>query len=98
MSRELEPREREYLRQLGRRVRVCRLVAGLTQEELAARSGVHRVTVSNIERGDHGAGVLTYLRLSRPLDVWMGALLDEVTPAADPGADPGADRAEGLPS
>lgn len=94
MSRELQPAEQEYLRQLGRRVRVCRLVAGLTQEELAVRSGVHRATLGTIERGEHAAGVLTYLRLSRPLGVWMGALLDEESHAVDPAAD----RAEGLPS
>ena len=98
MSRELEPWERGYLQQLGRRVRVCRLFMGLTQEELAAGSGVHRVTLSSIERGDHAAGVLTYLRLSRPLGVWMGALLVEESSAVDPAAGPGADRAEGLPS
>lgn len=94
MSRRVEDPERAYLRLVGRRVRVCRLSVGLSQEELAARAGVHRVTVNNIERGGHGAGVLTYLRLSRPLGVWMGVLLDEETPAAA-GV---ADRAEGLPS
>lgn len=90
----MEPRAREYLRAVGRRVRVFRLSAGLSQEELAARAGVHRVTLSAIERGAHGAGALTYLRLSRPLGVEMGALLDEDTSATVAGAD----RAEGLPS
>ena len=80
MSRRVEDPERAYLLLVSRRVRAFRILAGLTQEELAGRAVMSRVTLGGVERGDRGAGVLTYLRLSRALGVRMGALLDEGAP------------------
>jgi hypothetical protein len=37
--------------------------------------------VSSIERGERNAGVLTLLKLTRGLDVPIGALLDEFPPS-----------------
>ena len=42
------------------------------------RSGlrVSRVTLGSVERGEHPASVLTYIRLARTLDLPLAELLD----------------------
>jgi transcriptional regulator with XRE-family HTH domain len=69
--------ERPYLRLVSRRVRSRRVLVGITQEELATRAAVSRVTLGSVERGDHAATLLTYLKVARTLGVPMGSLLDE---------------------
>lgn len=64
-----------WLRTVGMRVRLTRVVRGDSQEQLGRRAGVSRVTVGSIERGDHPAAVTTYRRLSNALDVDLGQLL-----------------------
>jgi transcriptional regulator with XRE-family HTH domain len=49
-----------------------------SQDALAVRSGVSRVTLGSIERGEHPAGLLTYVRLGRALSVPLADLLDGV--------------------
>jgi transcriptional regulator with XRE-family HTH domain len=73
--------EVEYLRWVSRRIRAARVLAGITQDQLAKRASLSRVTLSGIERGSHSAGLLTYRQLSVCLGVRMSWLLDEETPA-----------------
>jgi len=47
-----------------------------SQAKLGARAGVSRVTVGSIERADHPAGVLAYVRLARAIDLPLTELLD----------------------
>jgi DNA-binding XRE family transcriptional regulator len=68
-----------YLAHVGFRVRTARRWPGIRQDELAELAGVSRVTLSSIERGEHPAGVLTYLKIARALGVRMGDLLNEET-------------------
>lgn len=77
MSRGAGRSEPEYLRLVSRRLRAFRVLAGVTQEELAILADMSRVTLGSLERGEHAATLLTYLRLARVLGVDMGALLDE---------------------
>lgn len=67
--------EREWLRAVGLRVRLARVVTRETQDGLAARAGVSRVTLGSIERGDHPAVVLTYVRIARALGLSLDELL-----------------------
>jgi transcriptional regulator with XRE-family HTH domain len=67
--------EREWLAEVGMRVRVARVRRRETQEQLAARAAVSRVTLGTIERGDHEAGVSTYARLARILGLQLDELL-----------------------
>lgn len=83
----------EFLRALGRRLRLFRLLRELSQEELAAVSGMSRSFVSIIEHGAHGVDVVRLFRLAAALDVSLLTLLDVGSPPA-----PGANRSEGLPS
>lgn len=68
--------EREWLIEVGMRVLLARVRARESQEELATRAGVSRVTVGSIERADHPAVVLAYRRLSEALGLTLGELLD----------------------
>jgi transcriptional regulator with XRE-family HTH domain len=58
------------------RVRLGRVARRESQEELGARAGVSRVTVGSVERADHPAGVLAYVRLAKAIGVPVGDLLD----------------------
>jgi XRE family transcriptional regulator, aerobic/anaerobic benzoate catabolism transcriptional regulator len=66
-----------FLRDLGLRVRLFRVARGLSQDQLARVSGVSRVTLGSIERGEHAASLLAYRKLARALDRDLGELLGE---------------------
>ena len=52
---------------VGSNLREKRLVAGLTQEEIAERCGVTRQTIIAVERGNYVPSVLLALRLAQAL-------------------------------
>lgn len=68
--------ERAWLLAVGMRVRLGRVALRESQDGLAARAGVSRVTLGSIERGEHQAAVLTYVRLARVLGRPLAELLD----------------------
>lgn len=66
------------LEALGRAVRRAREAAGLSQEQLAERSGLHRNYVGGIERGERNVGLRAFLSLAtalgiRPSKLFAGA-------------------------
>jgi transcriptional regulator with XRE-family HTH domain len=56
-------------------LRKLRLKAGLSQEELAFRSGLDRTYVSALERGVYNASVITIEKLADTLKVEPSVLL-----------------------
>jgi transcriptional regulator with XRE-family HTH domain len=60
---------------LGIRIAFYREKRGLTQEGLARRAWIHRVTLANIERGAEQPTVDTLQRIARALRVPVGDLL-----------------------
>lgn len=68
--------ERVWLRTVGMRIRLGRVASRESQDALAVRAGVSRVTLGSVERGDHPAGLLTYVRLGRAIKVPLAELLD----------------------
>ncbi|WP_186525950.1 helix-turn-helix domain-containing protein [Leekyejoonella antrihumi] len=60
----------------GARVAELRREQGMSQAELAAASGVDRVTVSRVERGLQDLGVVRLVALADALDRLPGDLLD----------------------
>ena len=59
----------------GNRVRALRHRLGISQEELAARSGLHRTYVGGIERGERNPSLVNIGRIAdalkvRPLDLF----------------------------
>ena len=66
-----------YLATVGLRIRLYRIALGESQDAFARRAGVSRVTLGAIERGEHGAGILTYRTLAAGLGRDIGELLSE---------------------
>lgn len=75
------PGEADYLRAVGLRVRLTRMARRLSQDELARRAEVSRVTLGAVERGEHGAQSITFHRLAAALDVEIGGMVSgQVSP------------------
>lgn len=56
-------------------VRRLRLEAGMSQEELAERAGVHRTYIGMLERGEKNVTIYNIERIAKALEVEAGALL-----------------------
>ena len=61
---------------LGSNLKAARKKLGLTQEEVAARSGVHATEVSRIEAGKRDPQVSTVERLAGAVELRPGQLLE----------------------
>ena len=61
---------------LGKNLRAARKKLGLTQEEVAERSGVQAGEVSRIERGKRDPQVSTLEKLAEAVETPPGRLLD----------------------
>jgi transcriptional regulator with XRE-family HTH domain len=68
----------EDLKKLGARIRELRETAGISQEELADRAGLHRTYVGGIERGERNVGVLNLVQIARALKVKPADLLARI--------------------
>lgn len=66
-----EPRKR-----LGARIRALREERGLTQEQLAVRSGLHRTYVSALENGARNTSVDNLWRVAEAFGLPLSELLD----------------------
>ncbi|HTR75365.1 MAG TPA: helix-turn-helix transcriptional regulator [Solirubrobacterales bacterium] len=61
---------------LGANLKAARTKLGLTQEQVAERSGVHPTEVSRIEAGKRDPQVSTIEKLARAVELRPGELLD----------------------
>ena len=64
-------------RRVGRNVRQIRKERGLTQEDLAFESGLHRTYISSVERGIRNPTVLVLADIATALRVSAARLLEE---------------------
>jgi DNA-binding XRE family transcriptional regulator len=62
---------------LGARLRELRLEAGLTQAELARRTGIHRPNIARVEAGRHTPSLETLARLAMAMGVSTTRVLSE---------------------
>lgn len=53
----------------GKRLKQFRTQAGLLQEDLAKRSGVHHITISRIEQNGEGCKIGTARKLAKGLKI-----------------------------
>ena len=65
------------LREIGRAIRAEREARGLSQEELADRSGLHRNYIGGIERGERNVGVKALLRIAEAFNVHPTDILSQ---------------------
>jgi len=61
-------------KQFGERVRELRLAKGLSQEELAFKSGVHRTYLGGIERGERNPSLKNIAAIAEALGVSLSEL------------------------
>lgn len=59
----------------GAAVRVARTVRGISQEELAHRSGIDRSYLGAIERGEQNSGLLHLVRMATALNTTVSDLM-----------------------
>lgn len=64
-----------HLRAFGARVRALRERAGVSQEALADRAGLHRTYVGSVERGERNISLANIHRLADALGVAPAELL-----------------------
>lgn len=64
-------------RRLGRVISRRRVDAGLSQEELSERAGLHVTYLSGIERGKRNPSVAVLVRVGSALGILGSALLEE---------------------
>ncbi len=63
-------------KRLGKQIRTLRHAKGWTQEELAARSGLHPTYIGGIERGERNVGFDNLIKIAAALREHPSALFD----------------------
>jgi transcriptional regulator with XRE-family HTH domain len=63
---------------LGAAVRDLRKQAGISQEALAERSGLHRTYIGGIERGERNVSLANIVSIARALRVSPSKLLERI--------------------
>ena len=71
------PISNDPLTTFGARVRELRQAAGISQEELAHRAGMHRTYVGSVERGERNVAILSLRKIATALRVTPAELLTE---------------------
>lgn len=61
--------EKVLLVAFGERVRVLRKQAGISQEELGGRAGLHRTYVADVERGARNLSLVSINKLANGLNI-----------------------------
>jgi DNA-binding XRE family transcriptional regulator len=69
----------QWTRFISKRIRKARKAAGLTQVELAERSGIPQSHISRLENGEHSPSAQTLKRLAQALNVPY----EDLDPSAD---------------
>jgi transcriptional regulator with XRE-family HTH domain len=70
--------EKQILRRLGTRIRELRKVRNLSQEALAAVSGLDRTYIGGIERGERNVAIRNLVKISRALGVPVSELVKDI--------------------
>ena len=63
-------------RAFGDRVRMLRRRLGVSQDEFALRSGLHRTYIGAVERGECNISLVNVVRIAETLEVPPAALLE----------------------
>ncbi len=76
----------EFYAELGSNIRKRRVAIGMTQSDLAAKAGVKRTSIANMERGAQAILVHQLLNIARALKVSSASLMpkDDQRPMAEP--------------
>lgn len=61
----------------GKRVREIRQARGMSQEELAFESGLHRTYISSVERGERNIAIINMHKIAKALGVDLRDLIPD---------------------
>lgn len=67
----------DICREFGRAVQARRVEVGLTQEELAARAGINRTYLGDVERGARNVALRNLQRIAAALDISVASLFEK---------------------
>lgn len=67
----------KVLLRFGQRLRAIRKSKNLSQEDLAAKAGLHRTYIGSIERGEKNLSLLNIEKLANALDLNISSLFAE---------------------
>jgi transcriptional regulator with XRE-family HTH domain len=70
--------DRNFLRELGHRLREHRQARKWTQAELAEKCDLHRTFIGSVERGERNVSILNLRLIAKVLRVSPADLLDEL--------------------
>ncbi|MFL5910241.1 MAG: helix-turn-helix domain-containing protein [Gaiellaceae bacterium] len=76
----MDQEENELRRRIAKRLRLARLTAELTQDELGHAAGVSRSFISLVEHGARGIDVYRLRRLALAAGTTLAALIEEPAP------------------
>lgn len=68
---------KQFLQQIGDKVRELRTDHNLTQAQLADASGLHRTFIGSVERGERNVAVLSLRRIAKALRVSVSRLVED---------------------
>ena len=71
--------DKNFLRELGYRIRERRLAHKWTQAQLAEKCALHRTFIGSVERGERNLSILNLRLIARLLRVTLAHLLDGLT-------------------
>ena len=75
--------DRDFLRQIGFRIRELRTARQMTQEQLAEASGLHRTFIGSVERGERNVAILNLRRIAKSIHVpLIGLFTDPPFPSS----------------
>jgi transcriptional regulator with XRE-family HTH domain len=66
------------LEKLGETVKRLRQAKGISQEQLANLTGLHRTYIGGVERGERNIGLLNLVRIAQALEVTTSKLIEGV--------------------
>jgi transcriptional regulator with XRE-family HTH domain len=69
-------KKEEILIAFGKRVKEERLKVGISQEELAARAGVHRTYIGMVERAEKNITLINIEKIAKALNITISELTD----------------------
>ena len=72
----MDDKQKEFLLQLGKRIRTIRLEKGLSQSELANRCGKERQSYQRVETGNINPSIWYLQHIAKALDVELCAFFE----------------------
>jgi len=68
--------DREFLKQLGKRITTIRKQKGLTQIELGYRCDIEKPNINRLEKGGTNPTILTLRKICKELEIDLDELLE----------------------